>query len=78
MSEWIGVQNQLPKDGQDVLCWYEYFRFGNYNCMFQTYGIGYQYNGHWGGEVVNGVSAKPLYWMPLPKPPKEEENERTD
>ena len=40
MPEWISVKDGLPEDGKKVLCWYEYFRYGNYNRMFQTYGIG--------------------------------------
>ena len=71
MMEWISVKDRLPNDGEDILCWYEYFRYGNYNCMYQTYGIGYQYNGHWGGEVSKGVKAKVLACMPLPDPPEE-------
>lgn len=71
MSEWISVEERLPPNGEDVLCWYEYFRYGDYNCMFQTFGIGYQYNGHWGGEVSNGHKTKVLAWMPLPEPPEE-------
>lgn len=70
MAEWISVKDRLPEDADDVLCWYEYYRFGNYNRMFETYGIGYCYNGYWGGEVSNGAKAKVLYWMPLPEPPK--------
>lgn len=70
MSEWISVEERLPPNGEDVLCWYEYFRYGSYNCMFETYGIGYQYNGHWGGEVANGTRARVIAWMPLPKPPE--------
>ena len=70
-SRWIPADEQLPPNGEDVLCWYEYFRFGEYNRMFQTFGIGYQYNGNWGGEVANGQKARVLSWMPLPEPPKE-------
>lgn len=70
--KWIPVTESLPKPGKEVLCWYEYFRFGNYNRMFQTYGIGYHFrDGMWGGEVSNGQKAKVLAWMPLPEPPKE-------
>lgn len=69
--EWISVKDGLPPNGEDVLCWYEYFRYGEYNRMYQTYGIGYQYNGNWGGEVGCGRNAKVLYWMLLPNPPKE-------
>lgn len=67
---WVLADEKLPPDGQDVLCWYEYFRFGSYHRMFQTYGIGYQYNGMWGGEVVQGQKARVLAWIPLPAAPK--------
>ena len=49
----------------------EYFRYGNYNRLWQTYGIGFQYNGNWGGEVSTGRDTKVLFWMPLPEPQKE-------
>ena len=67
---WVLTDEKLPPEGQDVLCWYEYFRFGSYNRMFQTYGIGYQYNGMWGGEVAQGQKARVLAWIPLPEAPK--------
>lgn len=69
---WVLTDEKLPPEWQDVLCWYEYFRFGEYNRMYQTFGIGYQFNGNWGGEVAQGQKAKVLAWMPLPKPPKME------
>lgn len=72
---WVFTDEKFPPEGQDVLCWYEYFRFGEYNRMYQTFGIGYQFNGNWGGEVVQGQKAKVLAWMPLPKPPKMEGGE---
>ena len=72
MAEWISVKDRLPEAGVDVLCWYEYFRYGNYNRMYQTYGIGYQFNGFWGGEVSQGRNTKVLMWMPLPEPPEGE------
>lgn len=75
---WILPDEKLPPNGQYVLCWYEYFRFGAYNRMYQTFGIGYQFNGSWGGEVAQGQKAKVLAWMPLPKPPKMEGGERKD
>ena len=68
---WVLADEKLPPDGQDVLCWYEYFRYGAFNRMYQTYGIGFQFNGNWGGEVANGRSAKVLAWMPLSEPPEE-------
>ena len=72
---WVLTDEKLPPDGQDVLCWYEYFRFGEYYRMYQTFGIGYQFNGNWGGEVAQGQKAKVLAWMPLPRPPKMEGGE---
>ncbi len=69
---WVLTDEKLPPEWQDVLCWYEYFRYGALNRMCQTYGIGFQFNGNWGGEVANGRSAKVLAWMPLPEPPKME------
>lgn len=69
-TQWTPVSEGLPEDGEDVLCWYEYFRYGEYNRMFQTFGIGYQYFGTWSGEVSIGRDAKVLAWMPLPEPPK--------
>ena len=62
---WIPVEDGLPEDGEEVLVWYEYFRYGDYNRMFQTYGIGYEYNGYWGGDVY-GYRARCIAWQPLP------------
>lgn len=74
MSEWISVKDKMPEDGVDVLCWYEYFRYGDYNCMWRTYGIGRCFYKMWSGEVANGTRARVIAWMPLPEPPEGEEN----
>ena len=70
-GRWISVKDRLPETMDDVLCWYEYFRFGEYQRMFQKCGVGFCVHGAWGGEVTNGYKARVLYWMPLPEPPKE-------
>lgn len=72
-TRWIPVTERLPEDGDVVLCWYEYFRFGEYNRMYRTYGIGYYINGMWGGDASNVRNIKVLAWMPLPAPPEEVE-----
>lgn len=71
-TRWIPVTERLPEEGDVVLCWYEYFRFGEYNRMYRTYGIGYYINGMWGGDVSNGRNIKVLAWMPLPEGPEVE------
>lgn len=68
----IPVEERLPENFQNVLCWGEYFRYGDFNAMFADYALGYQINGSWGGEVTNGTKARALAWMPLPEPPEVE------
>lgn len=63
---WIPVEKKLPEEGQKVLVWYEYFRYGGYNRMFKTYGIGWQFDGHWSGDV-SGTKARCIAWQPLPE-----------
>ena len=73
---WIPVSERLPKENTWVLCWYEYFRYGDYECMQETYGVGfYDSYGHWGGDV-SGHKSKAIAWMPLPKPYKIESEDK--
>lgn len=67
---WIPCSERLPEEDVDVLCWYEYYRFGEYNGMYQTYEIGHYYKSmdFWGGEVSNGHKCKVIAWQPLPAP----------
>lgn len=72
VPQWISVKDRLPEDGENVLIWYEYFRYGSYNRMYKTYEIAYQYDGFWSGVNPLGQKARVFAWMPLPKPPKGE------
>lgn len=72
VPRWIPVDERLPENFRKVLCWGEYFRYGDFNGMFVNYALGYQNNGRWGGEVANGTNARALAWMPLPEPPEVE------
>ena len=65
---WIPVEERLPEEWEKVIVWYEYFfRYGEYNRMYETYGIGWQYDGHWAGDV-SGTKARCIAWQPLPEP----------
>mgnify|MGYP002768882553 CR=1 FL=1 len=72
VPQWISVKDKLPEPGELVLIWYEYFRYGDYNRMYKIYGLGYQYEGFWSGVDPLGDKARVFAWMPLPKPPKGE------
>lgn len=73
---WIPCSERLPDDLIDVLVWFEYYRFGNYNGLYQTIGISYTNNGEW-SRLVNGTSGwkelRIIAWQPLPQPYKESE-----
>ena len=74
---WISVKDRLPKDGEDVLVWFEYYRYGEYNCLYQTHGIG-TYFENFKSWLINGETGwrdlRVIAWMPLPKPPESEDN----
>lgn len=73
-GKWIPASEKLPDDMQKVLVWFEYYRYGDYNCMYQTYGFGYVCDGKW-SSFINGESgwqdARIIAWMPLPEAYKE-------
>lgn len=70
MSKWISVEEQLPPNGTDVLCWYRCYSDRLFSKRFENYGVGCCFNGVWGGAVMHGILPRVIAWMPLPKPPK--------
>ena len=68
---WIPVSERVPEDYVDVLVWFEYFRYGNYNRMYATHGIG-NYSKEYNSWAINHETGwKDLHvfaWMPLPEP----------
>lgn len=72
-AQWIPVESNMPEDYVDVLVWFEYFRYGNYNRMCATHGIG-NYSKEYNSWTINHETGwKDLHvfaWMPLPEPYK--------
>lgn len=76
--QWTPCSERSPDDYTDVLVWFEYFRYGNYNCLYQMYGIG-SYSSEYDSWLINQETGwnelKVFAWMPLPEPYREEGEE---
>ena len=72
---WISCKERLPENYVDVLVWFEYYRYGSYNRLYQTYGIG-TYSENYDSWTINHESGwhklRVIAWQPLPEKFKEE------
>ena len=66
---WISCKGRLPEAYTDVLVWFEYFRYGDYNRLYQMYGIG-NYCAKYDSWMINYETGwrklRVLAWVPLP------------
>ena len=79
-DRWIPCSVRPPEDYSDVLVWFEYFRYGSYNRLYQTYGIG-NYSAQYDAWTVHHETGwdklRVIAWKPLPEAYKEEEVTKT-
>ena len=70
-QQWIPCSERLPEAHVDVLVWFEYYRYGDYNCLYQMHGIG-TYIKEYDSWMINHETGwrelRVLAWMPLPEP----------
>ena len=74
-QRWIPCKERLPEDYTDVLVWFEYYRYGDYNRLYQMHGIG-NYMSEYDSWMINHETGwrklRVFAWMPLPSPWKGE------
>lgn len=80
-DSWTKVEDGLPDEFEDVICYYEYYRYGDYNCMYRTYGIGYmsKLDGKvfWNGDVC-GSKSRVIAWKKFNRYPGEIPNKEIE
>ena len=68
MSEWISVDDRLPKDNELVVIFTRNKELGAYVWPKAALGL---WDNLFGGWENKRTIKKITYWMPLPEPPKE-------
>ena len=70
---WVPCSEKLPEDSEDVLVYFEYFRYNDYDYMYRLVDIGSyspEYKNQW--FIGNGrKDFRVIAWMPIPKVPKD-------
>ena len=69
MSDWISIDDRLPKRGDKVLI--SISVCGNFNIENAEYMSDGQFLGCWCDRRGVGCTYKVRHWMPLPAPPEE-------
>ena len=75
---WMDAMIFTPAEGDDVLVWFEYYRYGDHNRLYQAYGIGtyFEKSRSW---MINDETGwhdlRVIAWMTLPEPPEENADE---
>ena len=70
VKQWISVDDKLPDTVDDCLVWYSCdTAFGK----SKSVGISFCSRYDWYKKHLNGDNIVVLYWMPLPEPPKDGE-----
>lgn len=71
MAEWISVKDRLPKENGEYLCVICAYAHGTHKWHKRV--ILFWEDNLWIDTANCFRTKKPLYWMPLPEPPKEGE-----
>ncbi len=75
MSEWISVEDQMPTEGQDVLCCFSR-GFAGVGFLvagrFEGYGEAGELIGWASCETEESVRVKITHWTPIPPPPSKQ------
>lgn len=69
--EWISVDDRLPEDMQEVLCYKGKF-WGNLQDVYTYLGDGKWQDDY--GNIADTEDEAIAHWMPLPAPPTEKED----
>lgn len=76
-DSWTKVEDGLPDESEEVICYYEYYRYGDYNCMWRSYGLGYiekiDGKAYWFGDI-GGNKLRVIAWKRFNRYPGEVPN----